>query len=104
MALTRNQPCRGLEGGVTNREDIVVRAFCKPISTQKNRLRSIDLVTKEPKESSYQRSDICIVPAASVVGESALAFELARAFLEKFGGDHLEEIRRNYAGYIESSR
>jgi len=94
----------GLEGGVTNGEDIVVRAFCKPISTQKNRLRSIDLVTKEPKESSYQRSDICIVPAASVVGESALAFELARAFLEKFGGDHLEEIRRNYAGYIESSR
>jgi len=92
----------GLEGGVTNGEDVVVRAYCKPISTQKNRLRSVDLLTKEPKDSSYQRSDLCVIPAASVVGEAALAWEVANAFLEKFGGDHLEEVRRNYEGYKES--
>jgi chorismate synthase len=92
----------GLEGGVTNGEDVVVRAFCKPISTQKNRLMSVDLLSKEPKDSSYQRSDLCVVPATSIVGEAVLAWEIGKAFLEKFGGDHLEEVRRNYEGYMKS--
>jgi chorismate synthase len=92
----------GLEGGVTNGEDVVVRVYCKPISTQKTRLQSVDLISKEPADSSYQRSDICVIPATSIVGESVLAWEIGKAFLEKFGGDHLEEVRRNYEGYMKA--
>jgi chorismate synthase len=89
----------GLEGGITNGQDIVVRGYLKPISTLRRALRTADMKTKEPVKAAYERSDICVVPAAGVVGEAMVAFELAVAFLEKFGGDSLEETRRNFEGY-----
>jgi chorismate synthase len=94
----------GLEGGMSNGEPILVRAAMKPIATQYAPLASVDLRTKESFQASIERSDICAVSAAGVVGEAAVAFELAQAFTEKFGGDSLEEIRRNYEGYIASIR
>ncbi len=94
----------GLEGGMSNGEPIVVRGAMKPISTQYAPLASVDLITKEPFKASIERSDICSVPAAGVIGEAAVAFEIARAFREKFGGDSLEEIRRNFQGYLTSLR
>lgn len=90
----------GLEGGVTNGEPLVVRAAMKPIPTLRRPLRSVDLETKEPYEAAVERSDVCAVPAACVVGEAAVAWELAVAFLEKFGGDSLEEVKRNYRQYL----
>jgi len=89
----------GIEGGITNGEDVVVRGYLKPISTLRRPLLSADLVTKEPVKAAYERSDICVVPAAGVAGEAMVAFVLAAAFLEKFGGDSMEETRRNYDGY-----
>jgi chorismate synthase len=91
----------GLEGGITNGQNVVVRGFVKPISTLKRPLESVDLATREPTTASYERSDVCVVPAAGVVGESMVALVLARAFLEKFGGDSLGETRRNYDAYME---
>lgn len=88
----------GLEGGITNGEDIVVRGYLKPISTLRRPLESVDFETKEPVKAAYERSDVCVVPAAGVIGEAMLALVLARAFLEKFGGDSLDETRRNYDG------
>jgi chorismate synthase len=98
--LTNN--AGGIEGGISNGEPIVVRAYMKPIPTLKKPLRSVDLLTKKPITATYERSDVCAVPAASVVCESMVAFEVARAFLEKFGGDSMSEIRRNYDGYLLS--
>ncbi|ACZ41031.1 chorismate synthase [Thermobaculum terrenum ATCC BAA-798] len=92
----------GVEGGISNGEPIVVQAALKPISTLLKPLDSADLITREPMKARYERSDICVVPAAGVVGEAMLAIVLWDAFLEKFGGDSLREIRRNYEGYIES--
>jgi len=89
----------GIEGGVTNGEDIVVKAYIKPIPTLINPLRSIDFATKKGTKAIYQRSDICVVPAASVVGEVVAAWEVAVAFLEKFSGDSLLEIKENYRNY-----
>jgi chorismate synthase len=89
----------GIEGGITNGEDVVVRGYLKPISTLRRPLLSADLVTKEPVKAAYERSDICVVPAAGVAGEAMVAFVLAGAFLEKFGGDSIDETRRNYEGY-----
>jgi chorismate synthase len=89
----------GIEGGITNGEDVVVRGYLKPISTLRRPLLSADLVTKEPVKAAYERSDICVVPAAGVAGEAMVAFVLAAAFLEKFGGDSMDETRRNYDGY-----
>lgn len=89
----------GLEGGMSNGEEIVVRAAMKPIPTLYTPLRSVDLTTKEPFEATVERSDTCAVPAAAVVAEAVVAIEIADAFLEKFGGDSLTEIRRNYDGY-----
>jgi len=94
----------GLEGGITNGEDIVVRGYLKPIATLGQPLESVDLETKETVRAAYERSDVCVVPAAGVIGEAMVALVLARAFLEKFGGDSLEETRRNCAGYIEQVR
>ena len=91
----------GLEGGITNGEDIVVRGYLKPISTLRRPLLTADMVTKEEVKAAYERSDVCVVPAAGVAGEAMVAFELAAAFLEKFGGDSLTETRRNYEGYLE---
>ncbi len=89
----------GLEGGITNGEDLAVRGYLKPISTLRRPLLSADLVTKEPVKAAYERSDVCVVPAGGVAGEAMVAFVLAAAFLDKFGGDSLEETRRNFNGY-----
>jgi chorismate synthase len=94
----------GLEGGVTNGQPVVVRAAMKPLSTLRTPLRSVDLATKEPVEAVVERSDVCAVPAAGIVGEAMMAIVLADAFLEKFGGDGLDEIRRNYRAYQDSLR
>ncbi len=91
----------GLEGGMTNGQDILVRGFLKPISTLRRPLESVDLATREPALAAYERSDVCVVPAAGVIGESMVAIVLAQAFLEKFGGDSLDETRRNFEGYKE---
>ena len=91
----------GTEGGMTNGAPLVVRVAMKPISTLMSPLQSVDLRTKQPTDASVERSDVCAAPAAAVVGESVVAFELAKAFLEKFGGDSLREIRRNYESYLE---
>jgi chorismate synthase len=91
----------GLEGGVTNGQPVVVRAAMKPISTLRRALRSVDLETKEAVEAVVERSDVCAVPAAGVVGEAMMAIVLAEAFLAKFGGDSVDEIRRNYRSYQE---
>jgi chorismate synthase len=90
----------GLEGGITNGQDIVVRGFLKPISTLRRPLESVDLATREPSLAAYERSDVAVVPAAGVIGEAMVALVLAGAFLEKFGGDSLPETRRNYEGYL----
>ncbi|MFN3533578.1 MAG: chorismate synthase [Candidatus Brocadia sp.] len=92
----------GIEGGISSGEPIIVRAYMKPIPTLKRPLRSVDLLTKEPIMATYERSDVCAVPAASVVCESMIAFEIARAFLEKFGEDSIDEVKRNYEGYLSS--
>jgi chorismate synthase len=92
----------GLEGGVTNGQPVIVRAAMKPISTLRKPLRSVDVATKEAVEAVVERSDVCAVPAAGVVGEAMMALTLARAFLEKFGGDSLDEIRRNHDAYLLS--
>jgi chorismate synthase len=89
----------GLEGGITNGQDIVVRGYLKPISTLRRALLTADMNTKEAVKAAYERSDVCVVPAGGVVGEAMVAFELAGAFLEKFGGDSLDETRRNFDGY-----
>jgi chorismate synthase len=89
----------GLEGGITNGSDVVVRGYLKPISTLRRAMMTADLNTKEVIKAAYERSDVCVVPAGGVVGESMVAFELAAAFLEKFGGDSLGETRRNFDGY-----
>ncbi len=94
----------GLEGGVTNGQPVVVRAAMKPLSTLRTPLRSVDLATKEAVEAVVERSDVCAVPAAGVVAEAMVAIVLADALLEKFGGDSVEEIRRNYTAYQESLR
>jgi len=94
----------GLEGGMTNGEPVVVRAAMKPISTLLRGLPSVDLNTKEPQQSQYERSDICAVPAASVVVENVAAFEIARAFRAKFGGDSLTEVRAQWDAYLKYAR
>ncbi|MBF8286756.1 MAG: aroC [Dehalococcoidia bacterium] len=89
----------GLEGGITNGEPVVVRGALKPISTLSKPLPSVDLITGEEIQAHYERSDVCTVPAAGVVGEAMVAIVLAQALLEKFGGDRLEETRRNFEAY-----
>jgi chorismate synthase len=91
----------GIEGGMTNGQDLVVRGMLKPISTLRRPLESADLATKEPAPAAYERSDVCAVPAAGVIGEAMVALVLAQAFLEKFGGDSLGETRRNFESYIK---
>jgi len=89
----------GLEGGITNGEDVIVRGYLKPISTLRRALGTADMVTKEPVQAAYERSDWCVVPAAGVAGEAMVALVLADAFLQKFGGDSLAETRRNFDNY-----
>ncbi|MEW6570058.1 MAG: chorismate synthase [Nitrospirota bacterium] len=90
----------GIEGGMTNGMPIILRAGMKPIPTLRKPLRSVDMVMKKSVEATYERSDVCAVPAASVIGEAMAALTIADAFLEKFGGDSMEEVRRNYDSYI----
>jgi len=94
----------GLEGGMTNGAAVVVRAAMKPISTLLRGMPSVDLNTKESAASAYERSDICAVSAASVVLQSVVAFEVARAFLEKFGGDTMVEVGANYEAFMAAAR
>jgi chorismate synthase len=91
----------GLEGGMTNGQDVLVRGFLKPISTLRKPLESVDLATREPALAAYERSDVAVVPAAGVIGEAMVALVLAGAALEKFGGDSLPETKRNYEAYLE---
>jgi chorismate synthase len=90
----------GIEGGMTNGEPIIIRAAVKPIATLPSPLPSVDLMTGREVKAHYERSDICIVPAAGVVGEAMVALILADAMLEKFGGDHLSETLHHYQGYL----
>ncbi len=94
----------GLEGGISNGEDVVVRGYLKPISTLRKPLSSVNFETREPVKAAYERSDVCVVPAAGVAAESMVAFAVARLVLEKFGGDSLAELSRNYNGYLEQIR
>ena len=91
----------GLEGGITTGQPLVLRAAMKPISTQQTPLASVDVVSKQSSAAGVERTDVSAVPAGSVVGEAAVAFELARALREKCGGDSLEEMRRNFDAYLE---
>jgi len=92
----------GLEGGVTNGEDVVVRGALKPISTLPRPLPSADLLTAELKDAFYERSDVCVVPAAGVIGEAMVALVLADAMLDKFGGDNIKETVANYKNYMQT--
>jgi chorismate synthase len=91
----------GIEGGISNGEDIIIRVFHKPIPTLGKPLRTVDINTKKPTKALIERSDICAVPRAGVISESAIAFVLADCILEKFGGDSLKETKRNFYSYIK---
>src|SRR6202521_4937601 len=97
---TRNN-AGGLEGGVSNGQEIRVRGYLKPISTLRRPLQSVDFATREPVKAAYERSDVCVVPAAGVGAEAMVALTLARCALEKFGGDSMKETKRNFQGYLE---
>src|SRR5580765_430117 len=94
----------GIEGGISNGQDILVRGYLKPISTLRRPLGSVDFTTREPVKAAYERSDVCVVPAAGVAAEAMVALTLARCALEKFGGDSMTETRRNFAGYQQQLR
>ncbi|MEW6556458.1 MAG: chorismate synthase [Elusimicrobiota bacterium] len=94
----------GIEGGISNGEQIIVRAAMKPIPSLKKSLQSVDIVTKEAIKAQIVRSDICAVPAACVIGEAVVAIEIARAFCEKFGGDSVDELKSNYSNYLDMLR
>jgi chorismate synthase len=96
----RTNHAGGLEGGITNGEPVILRAAVKPIPSLAKPLRSVDLLTRRPVLAAKERADVCVVAPAAIVAEAAVAFELAGAFLEKFGGDSLSEVRRNFEGYV----
>ncbi|RLE13636.1 chorismate synthase, partial [Candidatus Aerophobetes bacterium] len=94
----------GIEGGMSTGEPLILRAAMKPISTLGKPLRSVDIVTKKEVKAGKERSDVCVVPAASVIGEAVVAIEIAKAMREKFGGDSLDEMKRNYYSYLNYLR
>jgi len=94
----------GIEGGISNGEDVVVRGYLKPISTLRRPLASVSFATREPVKAAYERSDVCVVPAAGVAAEAMVALTVARLAMEKFGGDSLGEMLRNYKGYCGQIR
>ena len=94
----------GLEGGITNGEDLLATIYQKPISTLRDGLPSVDIDTKQPHRASYERSDVTAVPACGVIAEAMLAFVLADALLEKTGGDSMEEVKRNFEGFVKAQR
>ncbi len=97
----RTNHAGGIEGGITNGMPVIIKAVMKPIPTLRKPLRSVDIMTKEPFEAAYERSDTCAVPAAAVIGEAMAALVIADALLEKFGGDSLDETKRNYDSYVD---
>ena len=98
----RSNRAGGLEAGMTNGEELIVRGALKPLSTLPRRLPTADLLTGEEAEAFYERADTCVVPAAGVIGEAMLCMVLADAALEKFGGDHIDELKRNCEAYLET--
>jgi chorismate synthase len=99
----------GIEGGISNGEDVVVRGYLKPISTLRRPLGSVNFAAgpdgnREPVKAAYERSDVCVVPAAGVAAEAMVALTVARLMVEKFGGDSLREMQRNFNGYCEQIR
>ncbi|MFH1338423.1 MAG: chorismate synthase [Candidatus Omnitrophota bacterium] len=100
----RTNNAGGIEGGVSNGEDIILSACMKPISTLLRPLESVNIRTKKKARASIERSDICVVEAAGIIAEAGVAFELARAFLEKFGSDALSDIKVSYRGYLKRLR
>jgi chorismate synthase len=94
----------GIEGGISNGEDIVVRGYLKPISTLRRPLASVSFETREAIKAAYERSDVCVVPAAGVAAEAMVALTIARLMIDKFGGDSLREMKRNFEGYAEQIR
>ena len=99
--LRKSNRAGGIEGGVSNGEDIIVRGYLKPISTLRRPLESVDFDSRKPVKAAYERSDVCVVPAAGVAGEAMVALTLARAAREKFGGDSMGEVLRNFRGYLD---
>ena len=100
----RSNHAGGIEGGISNGQDILVRGYLKPISTLRRPLGSVDFSTREPVKAAYERSDVCVVPAAGVTAEAMVALVLARCALEKFGGDSMAETLRNFEGYKQQLR
>ncbi|HZP02938.1 MAG TPA: chorismate synthase [Terriglobia bacterium] len=100
FSRTRNN-AGGIEGGISNGQDIRVRGYLKPISTLRRPLQSVDFSSREPVKAAYERSDVCVVPAAGVAAEAMVALTLARCALEKFGGDSMTETLRNFQGYCQ---
>ena len=94
----------GIEGGISNGEDVVVRGYLKPISTLRRPLGSVSFETREPVKAAYERSDVCVVPAAGVAAEAMVALTIARLVIDKFGGDSLVELQRNFEGYARQIR
>jgi len=94
----------GIEGGMTTGEDIIIKAAMKPIATLRKPLSSVDIRTKRPVKAAVERSDVCAVPAAAVIGEAVSSIEIANALIEKLGGDSISEMRRNYEGYLAQVR
>jgi chorismate synthase len=94
----------GIEGGISNGEDVVVRGYLKPISTLRRPLASVSFETREPVKAAYERSDVCVVPAAGVAAEAMVALTIARLMIDKFSGDSLVEMKRNFDGYREQIR
>jgi chorismate synthase len=97
----RSNHAGGIEGGISNGQEIRVRGYLKPISTLRRPLQSVDFATREPVKAAYERSDVCVVPAAGVAAEAMVALTLARCALDKFGGDSMGETLRNYQGYCQ---
>ncbi len=97
----RTNNAGGIEGGMSNGMPLIVRAAMKPIPTLRRPLSSVDIISKKPFKAAYERSDVCAVPTASVIGEAVMAVAIADSFLSKFGGDSIEEIKRNYKGYLK---
>ena len=96
--------CGGLEGGMSNGSDIVIRAAMKPIATLYKPLNSIDIISKKKVKAAVERSDTCAVPAASVVGEAIVAYEIANAFVEKFGGDAVVDMKASLKAYLKRTK
>ncbi|MBN1353250.1 MAG: chorismate synthase [Candidatus Omnitrophica bacterium] len=100
----RTNACGGIEGGITNGEEIILRAVMKPIATLKNPLVSVDIVSKKKTKAQVERADVCVVPSSGVIAENVCAIEIACAMTEKFGGDSISEMKRNYEAYIRAIR